>query len=222
MTLNQFKEELGLNIDTYDKCECYEKHCIKRRILVIDFFTEKEIPVLICNSIIKLLIENVDYRKNYYDNYHSGYSYSEKCTHLVREFFESVSIDYHNEKYKKKIDFIDNSFFGYHSKDINDITISNLIVKSPKIYKRIFLKDCIDIFIENENIFICKDIKEKISYSLESFVIQINQYKKYNTLVQKITRNLKRFNDGFDKEYASTILINILLDLFETEIKNKG
>lgn len=78
MTLNQFKEELGLGIDTYDKCECYEKHCIKRRILVTDFFTEKQTPVLICNSIIKLLIENVAYRKNYYDNYHSGYSYSGK------------------------------------------------------------------------------------------------------------------------------------------------
>jgi len=222
MTLNQFKKQLGLGINTYDKCECYEDHCIKRKILVTDFFTAKITPVLICNSIIKLLIENVDYENRYYEDYHSGYYHTKKCVILVRDFYESISIEHHEEKYKKNNLFLGYREYGANERDINNILISNLILESPKLYKSIFLKDCIDIFLENEDYYLIHDIKKQIVYQLSCFIRKINQYKKYNSLTQKVTCNLKKFENGINKDYATGILMTILLDLFETEIKTKG
>ena len=219
MTQNQFKDQLGIGNGKYDKCECYENHCIKRKILITDFFTEKQTPVFICNSIIKLLIENVDYENRYFGNYHSGYRHTDKCVALVRDFFESISIEHHELKYKKNNLFKGYRDFGVNERDINNISISNLILNSPKLYKSILLKDSIDIFLENDDYFFAYDIKKQIVHELHSFVNRINQYKKYNSLSKKVSCNLKKFENGINKDYASSILMNILLDLFDTKIK---
>lgn len=215
MTIDEFVTQIGFDYSNPIKCECYDMRCVKRKLMVCDFFTQKQMPILVCNGVVKLLIENaVEYKYR---------SIAMESDELVRLFFEKISIAYHECQYNKKNLFeSSNTFYMRGEKSLDKINITRQILNRPIIYGTISLKKCIDILLEYETL---KEldistpfyIRKEICFELERFLISIADIKKYISLQQKVRSTLKKIKDAWNYETANILLLDALLGLFELE-----
>lgn len=209
MRLNQFIYEIGFDYSNPTKCECYGDYCIKRKVNIIDFFTQKHIPLFVCNGLIRLLVENVK-------EIHYGY----ESSHIdnVRMFFEKISVEHHKIKYNMD-NLFDYEFQKTDPKSLDKIFIKNIILERPFLCKEISLKNCIYVFNENEEAITSMIIRNIIFSELNKFSKSIIGVKKYSSLESKVRKSLNKFKQCYIKEESNVLLLDALLELFELEQK---
>lgn len=207
MTIHEFKNNFTWDFDNTDlieECRCYKPNCLQRKINIFDEINGNWIGYKLCDSIVKLYYENVDYRLNEERHY--------------SDFVESICIDYLKNKYG----FITYSscqvWRFFNSKKIHERYFC--VLESDKPYFSLYmnLKEALEFLVSNNNrtygYFLLNKIKKCINKFFED-----NDFKKNKNLQLEIKRELKKINT-FTESYKNEI-IDILNKIIILISKNK-
>lgn len=184
--------------DEIVKCECYSKNCIQRKIQIFDIVKGYPTELKVCNSIVKLMFENVDY-----------------TTYLYSNFVEYVIYDYYKGRYGIKL----LSLIEKDIRSFSNILITVVLSEKPCIGFKVPIIEIFSLMIQNKTMSNNKWILQKILVELEKY-FDSNNFKKNKSLKLKVLGEIKKLRNVKDKDLDSTV-IEIVNNVFQLIIKNQ-